>query len=83
MGFFSKPKAPRGPSPEEIARREQAAREAERERQRLAEEKAKAEAQAEKEQALASQEQKRKAFAGKLITAEGEEESRKRFLKGA
>lgn len=87
MGFFSglfgAPKVPKGPSPEEIRQREEAARQ--RERDRLAQEEAarKAEAQQKAEADLAAKESRRQAFAGQLTGVNEDEDERKRFLKGA
>ena len=83
-GFFSRPKRPRGPSPAEIAGREEAARQ--RERDRIAKEEAarKAEEQQKAEAKIAEREGRRRRFAGQLASAEGEAgDERKRFLQSA
>jgi hypothetical protein len=81
MGFL-KPKVPKGPSAAEVRQREEAARQ--RERDRMAQEDAarKAEQQQKAEADLAEKESRRQAFAGQLVQ-EGDDEERKRFLKGA
>mgnify|MGYP001581878641 CR=1 FL=1 len=78
-----KPKTPKGPSPDEIAKREEAARERERERIRLDDERIKGEQEQKATAALAENESRRKRFAGKLTQEGGDPDERKRFLKGA
>lgn len=82
MGFM-KPKIPKGPSPDELRRREEAARQAERDR--IAQEDAakKAEQQQKAEADLAEKESRRQAFAGQLSDEATDDNERKRFLKGA
>lgn len=73
---------PKGPSPEELQRRQQLA--IEKERERMAAEQA-AKEKENQDKALASLEEtesKRRAFAGTL-TAEGDETNRRKFLKSA
>ncbi len=83
MGNMFKPKTPKGPSAEQIAQREEAARM--RERDRIAQENAAADAkkQQDAEAALAEKESRRQAFAGQLSAIGEDENQRKRFLKGA
>ncbi len=83
MGFM-KPSKPRGPSPDELSRREKASRDAETER--LKQQKAAADSEREQEASakLADREATRRRFAGKLQqSADEPDDSRRRFLKGA
>lgn len=82
MGFM-KPKVPKGPDPNELRKREEAARQAERDR--IAQEDAakKAEQQQKAEADLADKESRRQAFAGQLASVSDDQNERKRFLKGA
>lgn len=82
MGFM-KPKVPKGPDPNVLREREEAARQ--KERDRIAQEEAakKAEQQQKAEAELADKESRRQAFAGQLASVEEDQNERKRFLKGA
>ena len=80
MGFL-KPSVPSGPSPDDIRKREESAREKERERIRLADEQKKSSDREKATAALADKEQSRKRFAGQLASAEQDTGGRKRFLK--
>lgn len=82
MGSIFRPKAPSGPSPQEIQAREQAARQAERDRIAQEEAASKAQKQQEAEASLAQKESRRQAFVSGLDD-ETDENERKRFLKGA
>lgn len=82
MGFM-RPKTPKGPSPGDLQRAQDAA--AERERKRLEQESAAKKAEQE-QKALAdmqAQESKRRAFAGQLTQTTEDENQRRKFLKGA
>ena len=92
MGFFKDifgGNESSGPSPAEIARRQEAAREKERERIRLEQQQREAEKQQQRDaekanaaKAFAAKESRRKSLVSSLATLEDEEDdSRKRFLK--
>ncbi len=72
-----------GPSAAEIAQRQESARQAERARLEKEQAEKEAKKRAEDEQAFAQKESNRKKFAASLLTAEKEDDTNKRFLKGA
>lgn len=78
MGVFKKPKA--GPSPEEIAARQEAAAKAERERIAQEEAKMSAEKEMQLQESYAANRERRQGSAMSAI--EDEQSNRRKFLKG-
>lgn len=82
MGFM-RPKNPASMVADELRKREEAARKAERDRIAQEEAARKAETQQKAEAELANKESRRQAFAGQLASVGEDQDERKRFLKGA